>query len=176
MIACSEQARTIPHSREALEAATRKLELQKPSVAQALALAEACFRLAVLPETGLERAIELMRRAVAYDPYHPKLFFHLGRLLHNNGDPLSAVFEYRRGLRLAPGNHRIFVHMALALADLAGAEQKLGLSILEGLQAGDDELLAALVVELDRLIAERLDTKKKKESSRQPAPPQQKDD
>ena len=112
-----------PGDREGLEFARKHLEAMPSSTAQRLALSEAYFRLAVLPGAEIEAAINLLRQAAAYDPYHPKLFFHLGRLLHQNGEPLAAVFEYRRALRLAPRSHRISVHLALALLD-AGPEER----------------------------------------------------
>lgn len=174
MIATMAEKPTITHSREALEAAKRKLEGERGAragIAQRLALAEACFRLAVMPGTDPGVAIELTRQAISCDPYHPKLFFHLGRLLHNDGDPQSAVFEYRRALRLAPRNHRIHVHLGLALAELSEDEQKLGLGVLEAVQAGEDAHLVKIVAELDRLIAKRVGIKSKEGSPQPDTPP-----
>src|SRR5712691_450287 len=143
-----------------LESVRRKLQADGAGVPERLARAEACFRLAVLPEIEIEAAIELIREATDCDPYHPKLWFHLGRLLHKNGNPLGAVFEYRRELSLAPQSHRIYVHLVLALNDLAGKERKVGLTLLEALQTDDQIRLARSVADLDKLIEERLGVKR----------------
>src|SRR5271157_5062405 len=71
-----------------------------------MALVEARFRLAVLPETDLGEALELLRAAAVVDPLHPRYDFHLGRVLHRAGDPRAAVREYRHAIRLAPSSHR----------------------------------------------------------------------
>jgi hypothetical protein len=144
-----------PGDREGLEFARKHLEAMPSSTAQRLALSEAYFRLAVLPGAEIEAAINLLRQAAAYDPYHPKLFFHLGRLLHQNGEPLAAVFEYRRALRLAPRSHRISVHLALALLDAGPEEREVTPRVLSAIFAGDDGLLMSAITELDKLIAWR---------------------
>jgi len=147
-------ARQVPAAgREELESARQRLEAMPPDVSQRLALAEACFRLAMLPDTEIEAAMDLLRQAAQYDPYHPKLFFHLGRLLHQNGEPLAAVFEYRRALRLAPRSHRTSVHLALALLDAGPEERELAARWLAALFEGADGALPGLIADLDKLIA-----------------------
>jgi tetratricopeptide (TPR) repeat protein len=152
-------------SRAVLESAVRTLESRGIGIPERLALAEACFRLAVLPDTAIEDGIELLRRAAGCDPYHPKLFFHLGRLLHKNGDPRGAVVEYCRALSMAPRSHRIYVHLALALKELGGAYQALGPKILESLLAGDDARLLSLARDLGDLMANQDDDPAKPKDS-----------
>lgn len=140
-------------NRASLRAALRQLEAPGVGVPERMARAEACFRLAVLPDTGIDEAVALMRQALACDPYHPKMSFHLGRLLHKNGDPRAAVLEYRRALRLAPRSHRALVHLALALNDIGDEENRLGSRLLLALAAGEETELAGIVKEVDSFIA-----------------------
>jgi hypothetical protein len=141
--------------RESLESARQQLEAMPSSTTQRLALSELYFRLAVLPNTEIEAAIDLLRQATTYDPYHPKLFFHLGRLLHLNGEPLAAIFEYRRAQRLAPKSHRISVHLALALLDAGPEECEVAWHLFAALFAGDNGKQASAIAETDKLIAKR---------------------
>jgi hypothetical protein len=157
--------------RAALEVARRQLEASHSTVEERLALAEVCFRLAVLPGTDPEAAIELVRQATLHDPYHPKLFFHLGRLLHKEGDPYGAILEYRRAHRLAPKSHRILVHTALALNEIGGDARDLALRMFAGLSAGDDDHLAASMSELDRLVEAKADTHRASRPARRRADP-----
>jgi len=147
-------ARPVPTAdRQALESARKRLEAMPGDVTQRLALAEVCFRLAVLPGTEMEAAMDLLRQAAQHDPYHPKLFFHLGRMLHQNGEPLAAIFEYRRALRLAPRSHRTGVHLALALLDAGPEERELAGRWLAALSEGADAAIPKLIADLDALIA-----------------------
>ena len=65
----SHMAKPAPGAKEAkdlrasLQAAIRHLDSPGAGVPERMARAEACFRLAVLPDTPLEESIELMRRA-----------------------------------------------------------------------------------------------------------------
>ncbi len=144
-----------------MEAVRRKLQSVQGGMAERLALAEVCFRLAVSPDTEPEAALELMQQAVNFDPYHPKLFYHLGRLLHKNGSLVAAIFEYRRALRLAPTSHRTLVHLAIVLSEAGGEERRIGLAILEALHKGIEARLAELTVELDELLQARLAGKRR---------------
>jgi hypothetical protein len=106
------------------------------SVSERLALAEGEFRLAVLPGADPSESIEHLRRAIAHDPVHPKLHYHLGLSLHRVGDCRGAVFCYRAALQLAPASQRTLVHLALALAELDDPEKKLGGELMEALCRG----------------------------------------
>ena len=145
--------------RAALESARQKLEAMPSNATQRLALAEACFRLAVQPETEIEAAIVLLRQALANDPFHPKFFFHLARMLHQNGEPLAAAVEYRRALRLAARSHRTFVHMALALQEIGADEKALAMRILMAVAEGNDEALSSLISSVDKVLGQHLDDK-----------------
>lgn len=146
--------------RRKLFAAKTRLEGEKEDIVSRLALAEACFRLAVMEESDLDAAIAWMYEAAEHDPYHPKYFFHLGRLLDKNGDPQGAVFEYRRALNLAPRSHRTYVHLVLALERLDEQERKLGLRIITILATGQDAALAEVLHDLDQVIESKLDPEK----------------
>jgi len=104
--------------RTRLEAAIRQLASRKTGAADAVALAEAHFRLAVLPGTDSTEALTHLRAATTLDFLHPKHHFHLGRILHKSGDIYAAICAYRQSLRLAPSSHRTWTHLAIALADL----------------------------------------------------------
>ncbi len=145
---------SISATRTALEAVRSRLE-GSSGPEEKSALAEAYFRLAVLPNTGVDESIEFMRRALRIDPFHPRHFFHLARLLHNNGDSLEAAVQYCEGLKLTPRSHRIFVHLAMSLVELGGDEQKLGERIVQCVAAGDDSALGALANEVEVTIARR---------------------
>ena len=105
-------------------------------VSERLALAEGEFRLGVLPGAGPAESIEHLRRAVAHDPVHPKLHYHLRLALHRIGDCRGAVYCYRAALQLAPASQRTLVHLALALAELDDPERKLGGELMEALCRG----------------------------------------
>jgi hypothetical protein len=119
--------------RARLEAAIKQLTARNSGAANALALAEAHFRLAVLPDTDSTEALAHLRDAVALDSIHPKFHFHLGRVLHKCGDSRAAVCAYRQALRLAPSSHRTWTHLAIALADLGEPHKKLGQDLLDSL-------------------------------------------
>jgi len=138
--------------RHQLQAAIQQLESATADASRRIALAEACFRLAVQPETDIDEAIELLQKAEGHDSCHPKIPFHLGRLRHKNGDPQGAILEYRRALRLAPRSHRTFVHLALALAELPDQKPDLATEIFAALVAGDDDRLVGLTEQLDKMI------------------------
>lgn len=157
--------------RAALEAARRHLASPSPGIAERLALAEACFRLAVLPKTDPEEAIALMREAALHDPFHPKVFFHLGRLLHLNGDPQNAIFEYRKALTLAPRSHRTYVHLALALNELEREERELGMRTMAALAGGDGDALAKMLADLDALIVQRTTPESERKKMAKPPEP-----
>jgi hypothetical protein len=156
--------------RDRLQATIARLDASGESPDVRIALAEACFRLAVEPGVDIEESIELLRKAERHDPFHPKLPFHLGRLRHLNGDPQGAVFEYRRALNLAPRSHRTCVHLALALQQLSDEERNLALDMLRALAEGDDHRLHDVTVRLDQVIDRQLNRGKEARGGRQTAP------
>jgi hypothetical protein len=117
-----------------------------------VAISEAYFRMAILPGTGLPDALTYIQKAIEHDPFHPKLFFHLGRLLHRAGDYQGALNGYREALRHAPTSHRTYVHLAIALLELEENEKALGRSILETLIRGDEAKLSEHLAEIDESI------------------------
>lgn len=117
-----------------------------------VAISEAYFRLVILPGTELPDALIYIQKAIEYDPFHPKLFFHLGRLLHRTGDYQGAIQAYREALRHAPTSHRAYVHLAIALLELEENEKTLGRSILETLMRGDEAKLPEHLAAVDESI------------------------
>lgn len=151
------------HAIKVLEANSEK------SVTNRLALAEAEFRVAILPGTDLQEAIERIQKSVKHDPYHPKYFFHLGRFFYCNGDYRSAISEFRHTLKLAAGSHRAYVHLALALIELEESEKNLGRDMLDALSRGAQNELSQYLIELDDLIKKQSEGKKTQKSLRQKA-------
>jgi tetratricopeptide (TPR) repeat protein len=117
-----------------------------------LALAEAEFRIAIAPETEPAEAIERLRRAIFHDPFLPKLYLHLGRLLHRSGKHRAALSEYRQAVQLAPSSRRAHLLMALALLELDRPEQELGHALVRALSQDSAEELRTAVADLDALI------------------------
>ena len=76
--------------------------------AQMEALAECCFRIAVLPTTSYGEAVSLLSEAMRFDSANPKHAFHLGRIhyLHNDFDKAQKAFL--DAYRMVPSNHRIW--------------------------------------------------------------------
>lgn len=120
-----------------------------------LALAEAEFRLAIAPGTEPAEAVELLRAAITHDPFQPKLYLHLGRLLHQSGKHLAALSEYRQAVQLAPSSRRAHLLLALALLELDKPEQDLGQTMIKALASGSGEDLRAAVTDLDALFDQR---------------------
>jgi Flp pilus assembly protein TadD len=150
-----------PRKRAQLFEAIRLLESKDEAVAaqstlaqahRRVALAEAYFRLAILRSTELQEAIVYLQRAIEHDPYHPKLFFHLGRLLHRGGDFRGAAQAYRQALRLAPTSHRTYAHLALALLELEDTGKTLGRVLLEALARGDEVKLQEHLAKVNNLL------------------------
>ena len=117
-----------------------------------LALAEAEFRLAVLPGTEPAEAIERLRRALRHDPYAAKAQLHLGRLLHRGGRRWSALGAYREARRAAPRSRRAPLLMAGALLDLGRAERAVATGLLVGLARDDDAAVDEAVARFDELV------------------------
>jgi hypothetical protein len=136
--------------------AIASLEASEKGARRLIALAEAEFRLAMLPGIDSAEAIDRLRRAINYDPLHPKFFLHLGRLRQENGDYAGALHDYRRAVRLAPASHRARLHLALVLLELEDGERQLGRALLEALARGSEEKIAELIKDLDALIANRI--------------------
>lgn len=100
----------------ALRAAIAELGSRPDSPEVRVALAEARFRLAL--ETEPDEAAGLLRAAAASDPFQPKVFLHLGRLLHREGKYFAALREYRRAAALVPDSRRVQRLIAQAEQDL----------------------------------------------------------
>jgi len=156
---------TVQHKRSRLLDAIQWLEKSDESSAlRRIALAEAEFRLAILSGTDLQESIERLREAIVHDPFHPKLFFHLGRCLYQNGEFRDALQAYRRAVQLAPASHRACVHLALTLLELDEVEKNIGRALLDALARGAEHELAKQIAELDDLIRDRFTPSKEKKS------------
>lgn len=106
----------------ALRAAIAELGSLPDSPRVRTALAEARFRLALETEPG--EAAELLRAAAEADPLQPKLFLHLGRLLHREGKYFAALREYRRAAELVPDSRRVHRLIAQAEQDLGQTRKR----------------------------------------------------
>ncbi|MFQ5674473.1 MAG: hypothetical protein ACE5G1_01135 [bacterium] len=174
--------RLLPHNQTVTATAMdHKLELKKrsqllaaisalesgsePNARRRVALAEAEFRLAILPGTELPDAIKRIQKAIKHDPFHPKYFFHLARFLYQSGEHLNAVREYRQALKLAPASHRTYVHLALALLELGETEKKIGRDILTALSRGTEHRLSQYLAKLDELLKTQFTEGKKSQSA-----------
>ncbi|KOV86715.1 hypothetical protein [Nocardia sp. NRRL S-836] len=100
----------------ALRAAIAELSARPDDAEVRVALAEARFRLAL--RTGPDEAVDLLRAAAAADPFQPKVFLHLGRLLHRQGRYFAALREYRRAAELVPDSRRVNRLVAVAEQEL----------------------------------------------------------
>ncbi len=138
--------------RAALLAKVAGLEREPRSPAVRLALAEAEFRLALLPGAATAEAIERLRRALGHDPYAAKAELHLGRLLQRSGRRWEALAAYRRGYRLAPANRRIPLLAAAALLDLGRPERELGAELLIAVVRDDQAAIDAAVTRFDTVV------------------------
>jgi len=154
--------KSVLRKRERLVHAINVLEANSvKSVMHRVALAEAEFRVAILPGTDLQEAIERIQKAITYDPFHPKYFFHLGRFFYRNGNYRGALPEFRHTLKLAPDSHRTYVHLALTLLELENKEKNLGRDLLDALLKGVENELGQYLVEFDAMIeTQRTDGKK----------------
>jgi tetratricopeptide (TPR) repeat protein len=92
----------------------------RPNNADALNL----LGVAALQGGAPDRAVELLRRAVAIDGRHPGYLNNLGQALDATGNVADALRQYRAALALAPGEPRCLNNIGLALSqmgDLDGA-------------------------------------------------------
>jgi hypothetical protein len=119
-----------------------------------LALAEAEFRLAVLPGADPGESVERLRRAIRHDPFSAKAYLHLGRLRHRAGRRWSALAAYRQAYRLVPGGRRVPLLIAAALLDLGRTEREIGGRLLAASVTGAEAEIAAAVAELDDLVSD----------------------
>ncbi|MDX8037387.1 hypothetical protein SK803_44945 [Lentzea sp. BCCO 10_0856] len=142
-------------TRTPLLAAIEELRAREATPAVRIALAEAEFRLAIAPETPPAEAIERLRAAIAQDPFCPKLFLHLGRLLHRTAGAGAALPEYRHALRLAPGSRRTHLLLALALLDVGPETRDLGDRLIVALNSGQQADLKTAVAEVDAWIEDQ---------------------
>jgi tetratricopeptide (TPR) repeat protein len=142
-------------TRTPLLAAIEELRAREATPAVRIALAEAEFRLAIAPETAPEEAIDRLRAAIVQDPFCPKLFLHLGRLLHRTAGAVAALPEYRHALRLAPGSRRTHLLLALALLDMGPETRDLGDRLVVALNSGQPSDLKTAVAEVDAWLEEQ---------------------
>jgi len=124
--------------REKILAAIQALEERPMQVDTLIALGEAYFRLGTLPDAELTEAARALRQAAKYDPYSPKMPFHLGRVLWLSGDFPGAVRAFQETIKLAPQSQRAYLHLALALIEMEDAEREIGRAILDALSRGSD--------------------------------------
>ena len=82
------------------------------------ALAEGSFRLALAPSTPPAEAFDLLARAFRLDGTNPKYAYHLARLYLSYGLLDPAKTWLRVAGRLAPTNHRIWIHISLLQKEL----------------------------------------------------------
>lgn len=142
----------VEQKRRQLLRAVQEIEAAPASpVQKRMALAEAHFRLAVLPGADLEEAVEHLEKAYLLDPQHPKLSYHLGRLAHLMGDFPSAARHYRRALQLSPDNQRVAAHLGLALLEVSNAHRDIGQSLLDALGRGQPAGVKDALQALDEL-------------------------
>jgi len=85
---------------------------------QTEALAECCFRLAVVADTPFDESLDLLRRAVRYDGANPKYAYHLARLYFKHGKMEHAASWLILASRLCPTSHRIWCHISLLQKEL----------------------------------------------------------
>ncbi|MGW6929861.1 hypothetical protein ACWGE0_07300 [Lentzea sp. NPDC054927] len=142
-------------TRTPLLAAIDELRAREATPAVRIALAEAEFRVAIAPETPPAEAIERLRAAIVQDPFCPKLFLHLGRLLHRTAGATAALPEYRHALRLAPGSRRTHLLLALALLDVGTETRDLGDRLIVALNSGQQADLKTAVAEVDAWLEEQ---------------------
>lgn len=138
--------------RERLLVALDVLDGRERTPAVRLALAEAEFRLAVIEPADEVEAMERLRRAIAHDPFAPKLHHHLGRLLHRSGDHVAALAEFREVLRLAPANRRTWLLAAASLCARDEPDRSTGRAILLAMGGGDSPPLRQFLPELDAIL------------------------
>ncbi len=139
--------------RAALRAALADLRERPWEPAVRLAIAEAEFRLAVDPRTEHSEGVRGLRAAIEADPFLPKLYLHLGRLLHRAGSHRAALAEYRHAHRLSPSSRRAHLVIALALLELDKEERELGRVLLDALDAGDTDAVSVALGRLDAVVA-----------------------
>lgn len=167
-------ATTTEDTRTSLLAAIEDLRAREATPAVRIALAEAEFRLAIAPDTEPAEAIERLRAAIEQDPFSPKLFLHLGRLLQRSGGAVAALPEYRHAIRLAPGSRRAHLLLGLALLDMGQATRELGDRVIAALNDGGPAELKAAVAEVDTWVEEQsaptTDRKSRKASLKAGAP------
>lgn len=82
------------------------------------ALAEACFRIGVHPETRIEDAISNLRKAIRLDSTNPRNPYHLARLYFSHGELTHASVWLKRAFAICPTSHRIWAHAALLQREL----------------------------------------------------------
>ncbi|GGY00923.1 hypothetical protein GCM10010358_63590 [Streptomyces minutiscleroticus] len=113
------------------------------------ALVEASFRLGVHRRTEPATALELLARAHRLDPANPKHPYHAGLLYLRHGHTEPAVRWLTAAAELAPVNHRVWAHLALAYrqlderqqgaADRTGEHRARAEAIADTIRAGRDD-------------------------------------
>jgi hypothetical protein len=116
------------------------------------ALAEACFRLAVHPETAPDVALDQLAKAHRVDPVNPKHPYHVG-LIHLRHGRLDAALQWlTAAAESAPANHRVWAHLSLVHQGLHeqrvgdptydGEERQRASDIASAIREGRDDLAA----------------------------------
>ncbi len=82
------------------------------------ALAEVCFRLALLRGAAPRESVALLRRAIRLDGTNPKHAYALARLYLAHGDLDRAAAWLRRCVAICPTSHRVWTHVALVQHEL----------------------------------------------------------
>jgi hypothetical protein len=129
------------------------LEQHSRSPQVRLALSEAELRLALIPGTPPEEAIERLRRSIAHDPFSATAHLHLGRVLHRDARRWAALAAYRRAYALTPGTARVPLLMASALLDLGEPESEVAAALFAAAAGGDPAAIDAAIAEFDALAA-----------------------
>lgn len=84
------------------------LTVHEMTHAQMEALAECCFRIAVLKSTPYAEAVSLLSEAMRFDSANPKHAFHLGRIHYLHDDFDKAQKAFLAAYQMVPSNHRIW--------------------------------------------------------------------
>lgn len=148
---------------EALRERHQRLTEQKKSrglaPAELEALAECCFRLAVLPATPVEEAVRLLHRAIRMDRSNPKYVYHLARVYFLHGELERCSKWLEAAARLCPTSHRVWAHICLLQRELNRRYRGDERYEQDGLRRRSDKLAAKIQQGEDAAEPELLDLK-----------------
>jgi tetratricopeptide (TPR) repeat protein len=74
---------------------------------------EACFRLAVHPDTPFLESVELLKKCIRHDGSNPKFVYHLARVYFVHRKLEEASHWLTTACRLGPTSHRVWAHACL---------------------------------------------------------------